>query len=134
MLAGAELVEEAPELARDRRERWWRLVNRSLSWSRSDFEADPADRAVADAAVSLNLERHAALVRAWYAAADDTQAAWGQGPFSMDRWLRLTPQELAQLDREMNDLLTRWADREVPDDGRHREPVFVFAYGVPATP
>ncbi|MGK5672630.1 ArsR/SmtB family transcription factor [Micromonospora sp. URMC 106] len=134
VLAGAELVEEAPELARDRRERWWRLVSRGLRWSRSDFEADPADRAVADAAVSLNLERHAALVRAWYAADDATQAAWGQGPFSMDRWLRLTPEELAQLDREMNDLLTRWADREVPDDGRRREPVFLFAYGIPATP
>lgn len=34
----------------------------------------------------------------------------------------------------MNDLLARWAERDVPDDGRQREPVFLFAYGVPATP
>src|SRR5689334_24399850 len=31
-LAEVGLVEEAPELAKDRRERWWRLVARSLRW------------------------------------------------------------------------------------------------------
>ncbi|SCL68938.1 ArsR/SmtB family transcription factor [Micromonospora peucetia] len=134
VLAGAELVEEAPELARDRRERWWRLVTRGVRWSQSDFDADPAARAVADAATSLNLDRHVALARAWQATDDPSRAAWGEGPFSTDRWLRLTPEELAELGSEMNDLLARWAERDVPDDGRQREPVFLFAYGVPATP
>ncbi|MFI7645378.1 ArsR/SmtB family transcription factor [Micromonospora sp. NPDC049460] len=134
VLAGAELLEEAPELARDRRERWWRLVSRGVRWSQSDFDADPAARAVADAATSLNLDRHVALARAWHATDEASQAAWPSGPFSTDRWLHLTDEELAELGREVNDLLARWADREVPDDGRKREPVFLFAYGVPATP
>ncbi|MGW4500655.1 ArsR/SmtB family transcription factor [Micromonospora sp. NPDC004336] len=133
VLAGAELVEEAPELARDRRERWWRLVSRGVRWSHSDFD-DPAARAVADAATSLNLDRHVALARSWHAADEASQAAWEDGPFSTDRWMHLTPEELAELSSEVTELLARWADRDVPDDGRTREPVFVFAYGIPATP
>ncbi|WP_446215947.1 ArsR/SmtB family transcription factor [Micromonospora sp. IBHARD004] len=134
VLATAELVTEAPELARDRRERWWRLQSRGVRWSNTDFDADPAARAIADAATSLNLDRQVSLARAWHAATDEAQAAWGDGPFSTDRWLHLTPEELAELGREMIDLLARWADRAVPDDGRRREPVFLFAYGIPAQP
>ncbi|MFG2050212.1 ArsR/SmtB family transcription factor [Micromonospora sp. NPDC048935] len=134
VLAAADLVTEAPELARDRRERWWRLVARGVRWSNTDFDADPAARAVADAATSLNLDRQVALARAWHAADDAAQAAWRDGPFSTDRWLHLTPDELAELSREMIDLLARWGERAVPDDGVERQPVFVFAYGVPARP
>ncbi|MGN9764964.1 ArsR/SmtB family transcription factor [Micromonospora sp. SD12] len=134
VLAGAELVEEAPERARDRRERWWRLVTRGVRWSQSDFDADPAARAVADAAISLNLDRHVALARAWHATDEANQAAWPQGPFSTDRWLHLTDAELARLAEELNAVLARWGERDVPDDGQKREPVFLFAYGIPATP
>ncbi|NES12146.1 MULTISPECIES: helix-turn-helix transcriptional regulator [Micromonospora] len=132
MLAAADLVVEAPELARDRRERWWRLRDRGVRWSNTDFDADPAARAVADAAGSLNLDRHTALVRAWHAAGDDAHAAWGDGPFSTDKWLHLTPDELAHLGREVIELFDRWADR--PDDGQRREPVFLLAHGIPAQP
>jgi DNA-binding transcriptional ArsR family regulator len=134
VLAGGDLVEEAPELARDRRERWWRLVTPAVRWSNTDFDAHPATRAVADAATSLNLDRHVSLARAWHAADESAQLAWGEGPFSTDRWLHLTPEELAELGREVIDLLARWGDREIPDDGRRREPVFLFAYGIPAQP
>ncbi|MFD2763093.1 ArsR/SmtB family transcription factor [Micromonospora eburnea] len=134
VLAVAELVDEAPELARDRRERWWRLRNRGVRWSQTDFDGDPAARAAADAANSLNLDRHVALVRDWHAAPDEVHAAWGDGPFSTDRWLHLTPEELAELEREVTALFTRWAERPVPDDGRRREPVFLFAHGVPGQP
>ncbi|MFR9778489.1 ArsR/SmtB family transcription factor [Micromonospora sp. MS34] len=134
MLAAADLVAEAPDLARDRRERWWRLRDRGVRWSNADFDSDPAGRAVADAASSLNLDRHVALVRAWHAAGDDAHAAWGEGPFSTDKWLHLTPEELEQLGHEVIELFARWADRAVPDDGHRREPVFLFAHGVPAQP
>lgn len=134
VLGAADLVAEAPELARDRRERWWRLRDRAVRWSRSDFDDDPAALAVADAASSLNLDRHVELVRAWNAADDEAHTSWGEGPFSTDRWLHLTPEELAQLGREVTELFARWADRPAPPDGRQREPVFLFAHGVPARP
>ncbi|WP_234584516.1 helix-turn-helix transcriptional regulator [Micromonospora sp. MH99] len=134
VLAAADLVTEAPELARDRRERWWQLVSRGVRWSTTDFDADPAARAVADAATSLNLDRHVALARAWHASDESAQAAWADAPFSTDKWLHLTPEELDELSREMIDLLDRWAARPLPDDGRERQPVFVFVHGVPARP
>jgi hypothetical protein len=46
----------------------------------------------------------------------------GDGPFSTDRWLRLSPEELAAPSEELNGVPARWADREVPDDGRRGEP------------
>src|SRR3954452_8097984 len=49
MLAKAGLIEEAVDLAKDRRERWWRSVPMSLSWSVSDM-ADASDELVAEAA------------------------------------------------------------------------------------
>ncbi|GAB3810490.1 ArsR/SmtB family transcription factor [Micromonospora zhanjiangensis] len=134
VLAGGELVVEAPELARDRRERWWRLGTPGLRWSSSDFESDPSGQAIAEAARSLNLDRHMSLARAWYAADEQEHRRWGEGPFSTDNWMKLTPAELAELGEELIAVLTRWKDRQAPDDGQTREPVFLFAYGFPAQP
>src|SRR5689334_17750089 len=41
VLSEVALVEEVPELARDRRERWWRLATTGFRWSRSDLGDDP---------------------------------------------------------------------------------------------
>jgi DNA-binding transcriptional ArsR family regulator len=135
VLAGADLVEEVPELARDRRERWWRLTSDSVRWSSRDFADDTAAAAVAAAALSLNLDRHLSLVRESMAAAEHPDRnEWQENAFAVDRWLRLTPDELGQVSREVIELFDRWSRRETPDDGRRREPVFVFAHGVPAQP
>lgn len=50
------------------------------------------------------------------------------------RQLLLSPAELAELSAEINDLLGKWYDRQIPDDGQQRESVFVFARGMPAAP
>lgn len=134
VLGASELIVAAPELARDRRERWWRLRSTALRWSTDDFGDDPAAEAIASAAESMNLDHHANLVRTWFAAAEADHAAWPEGPFATDKWLRLTPAELAELGRQVVGLLDRWATREVPADGQRRDPVFVFAHGVPAQP
>ncbi|GGK88095.1 transcriptional regulator [Sphaerisporangium melleum] len=134
VLSASALIEEAPELARDRRERWWRLTSAELRWTTSDFSADPASAAVAGAAASLNLDHHVGMVRAWYAVSDEEREAWDDAPFSTDKWLRLTPAELHEFEAELLALFDRWGKRVPPDDGRHRDPVFVFAYGVPGRP
>ncbi|TDB77955.1 helix-turn-helix transcriptional regulator [Micromonospora sp. KC723] len=134
VLAGCELVVEVPELARDRRERWWRLASPGVRWSNADFDDDPASQAVASAAVSLGLDRQVGLVRAWHANRESEREVWGEAPFSTDRWLRLTPDELAEFERDILEVLARWGDREVPDDGQRRDPVFFFAHAVPAQP
>lgn len=134
VLAEASLVGEAPELARDRRERWWRLLAPSLRWSSQDFAGEPASAAVAQAAQSLNLERHMGLARAWYAAGDEEQAWWQGLGFTADKWLHLTPEELSELSEQLVELLEQWAGRAALGDDQERRPVLVFAYGVPAQP
>jgi DNA-binding transcriptional ArsR family regulator len=135
VLAEVDLVGEAPDLARDRRERWWRLLAPSLRWSTEDFAEDPVDAAVAQAAQSLNLDRHTSLARAWYAAeGTDGESWWQDAGFATDKWLHLAPEELAELSSQVRDLFERWSARTVPDDGQERRPVLLFAYGVPAQP
>jgi len=128
------LVAQAPELAKDRRERWWRLVEAGVRWSTADFADDPASAAIAQAAESLNLDHHTGLVRAWFAADEEHREHWADAAFSTDRWLHLTPRELTEFSEQVVDLFQQWSARQVPDDGQLREPVFVFAYGVPGQP
>jgi DNA-binding transcriptional ArsR family regulator len=134
VLTQASLVEEAPELARDRRERWWRVASATRRWSSASFQSDPASQAVAEAAASLNLEHQMAKVRAWQARAETADAAWVEASFSTDTWLQLTPDELKELSEQVVALLAKWRQRAPLDDGMRRESVFVFARGVPAEP
>ena len=134
VLHEASLVEDAPELARDRRERWWRLRAAGIRWSSTSFDEDQATAAVADAAASLNLEHQVGKVRAWLAQHETADRAWLDASFSTDFWLQLTPDELAQLSEQILDLLNAWYRRETPKDGAERESVFVFARGMPAAP
>ena len=133
-LAGAGLIEEVPELARDRRERWWRRTAGALRWSSADFADDAASDLVFRAAESLNLDYQVSLLRQWAQADDEEHARWPAGPFSTDSWMRLTDAELAELGAEMIALIRRWADRELPADGQRRDPVFVFGRGIPGHP
>ena len=133
-LAACDLVTEAPELARDRRERWWRLVSRATRWQGSDFGGDATAEAIERAASSLGLERQIGFVRTFLDAPDDETDAWPTGSFSTDTWLRLTDAELATFGAEVIALYRRWADRDLPDDGQERHPVFAFARAVPAQP
>jgi DNA-binding transcriptional ArsR family regulator len=134
VLASAQLIEEAPELARDRRERWWRRTSHGLRWSSEDFRGDPSSEVVAEAALSLNLTRQFDIVRRWYAADEDERAAWPTGPFSTGSWLKLTDGELAALSEELVALLDRYDTLGKADDGVQRETVFVFANGAPGRP
>jgi DNA-binding transcriptional ArsR family regulator len=128
VLASAGLVEEAPELARDRRERWWRRPSRGLSWSTSDFVGDP----VADAAEAVALDRQASLSRAWLSSLETAPPQWRDAWFTNETWARLSPAELASLSSRILALFAEYADP--PDDGVERQPVFLFARGFPAEP
>ena len=133
VLHEAGLVEEAPELAKDRRERWWRLVDAGTRWSRADFADDTAAVTAAYAAESLALQRQFERTREWNANAASVPE-WDEAAFATQNWMRLTPAELGELSAEIVDVLMRWSGRDLPDDGVARESVFVFARGFPAQP
>jgi DNA-binding transcriptional ArsR family regulator len=128
------LIKEVPELARDRRERWWRLVFDGLRWTTTDFETDPATALIAQTAESLNLEHHVALVRSWFAVSGRRRTKWEHAAFSTSKWLSLTPTELAEFADQLHEVIERWSTRTVPDDAQPRDSTFFFAYGLPGQP
>ena len=131
VLGDAGLVEEAPELARNRKEHWWRIVDAQLSWNPTDFTADAGDIATADAAESLGLQRQVDLTATWLGSPASREEPWSDSAFSTDSWLRLSPIELAELGAEIQQVIDRYLGRpEAPD----REPVFVLSRGFPARP
>lgn len=132
VLAEVDIVEEVPELARDRRERWWRLVDSGWRWTSSDFADDPAAATAALAAESAQLTRQVARTRDWL---DNREAAgeWGDASFATQNWLHLSPAELSQMSIEIVELIQRWSDRPTDDDVE-REPIFVVARGFPSQP
>lgn len=134
VLARAGLIEEAPELARDQRERWWRRSSESIRWSALDADADPADVAVGTAAEAINLEHQLALTRSWLQKRERFAEPWQRAAFSSDGWLHLTVDELQRFDTELNELLLRWSSGGAFDEDPDRESVFVFARGFPAAP
>ncbi|GIF07552.1 ArsR/SmtB family transcription factor [Actinoplanes siamensis] len=126
VLADAGLIEEAPELARNRKEHWWRMIDQRLSWNPADFPPEAAD-----AADAIGLQRQIDLVRTWLGSPASRTEPWGDSAFSTDGWLRLSPEELAELGAEINALIARFRDRPERAD---REPVFVLGRGFPARP
>lgn len=155
VLAEAGLVAEAPELARNRKERWWRVVNRSLVWQPADFLGDAAAIAVVDEVLAIGLRRQVELVTASLADPRARQGRWRDSAFSSDNWLRLTPAELIGLRQELQAVIDRYrglaqepaagaedepaaAERQPPagggEPGEDRESVFVFVHGFPARP
>jgi DNA-binding transcriptional ArsR family regulator len=133
VLSEAGLVVEAPELAKDRRERWWRLANRGTQWSAADLLDDPAALSAAREAEALGLRRQVERAREWMANAETTPE-WLAVSFATQHWLKVTPDELNELAEQVNELFSNWSMRDIPDDGQEREPVLVFARGFPTQP
>ena len=133
VLAEADLVVEAPELARDRRERWWRLVAPGTRWSRAEFATDAGAVTAALAAESVALQRQFERAQEWLA---NSEAAgeWDDAAFASQTWMKLSPGELRQFSEELIALTQRWRHRDIPADDVNRETVFVFARGFPAQP
>ncbi len=136
MLARAGLVEEVPELAKDRRERWWRQIPVSLSWSLADVRGDAVGEAVAIAAEHEHLDHHVRRVQGWFAArdgSDEYDEGWTRAAFSTSTWAWATPEEWAGLGETINAIVSEFHETH-REPGPRRETCFVFAHGVPSKP
>lgn len=133
VLAEAGLVEEAPELARDRRERWWRLVSLSTRWSRTDFAGDAGAVTAALAVEWATLRQQFERAQDWLANSGNPDA-WDLAAFASQTWMNFSPEELTKFTEELLELVRRWRHRDIPDDGAERRPVYVFSRAFPAEP
>lgn len=114
-LARHGFVEEQPDLARDRRERWWRAAHEVTSWRSEEFLADPDRHAASDALRRTVLEAyHRELVAALEAEAT-LESEWVAASDSSDGAAQLTLEEFQELSAELAALREKWW-------GRGREP------------
>lgn len=130
-LADAGLVARAPQDPSDLRERRWKLVTRGMRWSAGQFRDRPAAEAAAASADAVMLERQFDRARAFQ---ESAEPPWDDVAVSGHYWLRLNPEELAQLGRQLDELFLAWRRREIPDDGTDRRSVHGFVRVFPARP
>ncbi len=106
-LAKYGLVEAAPELARDRRDRVWRLVGGELVVDVSEIEKVPGGRAAGQVwRRQATAAAHELVERAYADAREDVRRG-----SVLEASVRLTPEEVSAFNRELNALVNRWNDR-----------------------
>ncbi len=133
-----DLVEPAPELARDARESWWRMQHRPISWSVDDFEEGTLGRRVAEAAEAENFRHQVRAVGGWLnrQAGDDPQ--WRRAAESVDSVAYATVEQLADLGDRLTQLVVDWHLDCVADQRAHpdavRRPVRAIARVFPSEP
>ncbi|MFE9095135.1 ArsR/SmtB family transcription factor [Streptomyces sp. NPDC007264] len=134
-LAGHGLIEEAGPRSGDARERWWQPASDGISVRDEDFRDAPEKVAAHLAASRLFLEQRAEMYRTYL----DTRTRWGpewnEAAHDSESLLRLTAPELADLKRELQDLLKKYDERgralEAAGDTTGREHVAVHSYAFP---
>lgn len=126
-LAKHGFIEEAPELARDGRERWWRAAHERTSWSNADFLDDPERWAAATALQREQLRRYDERLQTFL----DEQSAWGEdwnrAATNSDWLLRLSPGQLRDLLGELEQVIARYEQLE-PDDGSETVGLILHAF------
>lgn len=116
VLAEAGLIEEAPELARDKRDRVWKGVEGA--WNVGSPEHPIEDEGLGNALMTALAEDHFAMVRrvlTWsmeYVSGRDPAT---HGTFSQ-RNLRLTEAEFREVERRINDVIQEITEAHDPDD------------------
>lgn len=122
-LATHGFVEEAPELAHDGRERWWRAAHQRTSWSNVEF-LDAPERVAAAQALEAQLARsHAEAVAAWLDEAPTWGRAWIDAADMSDWVVELTPKELKAMRAELAAVIERYAQLDPSPDAERVEAI-----------
>ncbi|MCL8010594.1 transcriptional regulator [Streptomyces sp. AS02] len=137
-LAEYGLIEEAQPQSADGRERWWQPASDGLSIRDEDFRDAPEKAAAHTAASRLFAEQRTEMYRRWL----DERAHWGpewnRAAESSESHLRLTADELAELNKELLAVVRRYDARghaaEAAGDSEGRESVAVHTYAFPFRP
>jgi hypothetical protein len=132
-LARYDFIEDAPEYARDRRDRWWRPVYpEGIDW---DALTQSAAAPVARTKLGQQLQKHLARIQSFFSKALNELPDWRKGAFMHDSYLMMTPNEAAQFDREYLNLCTAWRQQIRARIHSHpnvdREQFGIFIFGLP---
>jgi DNA-binding transcriptional ArsR family regulator len=107
-LAKHGFVVEAPDLARDRRERWWKAAHDVTTSSSAELLGDPEAKAASDEYRRTVLDSYHRELLAAIDAEVDLEPEWVAASDSSDVAARLTLDELRQLGAELDEVREKW--------------------------
>jgi hypothetical protein len=93
------------------RERWWRPVSGTSRLPVTEMRKSPATRAALDIVVGEFRALRMDHLQHWWATNERWPERWTKAAESSTSHLRLTPSELGQMARELNDVIVEWATR-----------------------
>ena len=127
-LASVGLVEETGE--GKGRERWWQASHEMHSWFASDVGDDPDGIAAADWLHGESLRRFQLFAEEWFASEWDWPVEWRDAAGSSDWLLRLSPQQVEQLQKELSKVIERYR-KTPPGPDAARVLFYTFAFPQP---
>lgn len=134
-LAEHGLIEEAEPRSGDGRERWWQPASDGLSVHDEDFRDAPEKAAAHTAASRLFFDQRIDMYRRYIDERAYWSDTWTSASDNSEWLLRLTPAELAELSKEMGDIVRRYQEDSraavAAGDTEGREHVAVHTYGFP---
>ncbi|MEV0169733.1 helix-turn-helix domain-containing protein [Streptomyces sp. NPDC050803] len=134
-LAEHGLIEEAEPRSGDARERWWQPASDGVSVRSADFRDAPEKAAAHTAASRLFQEQRSEMYRTYLDERAHWGAQWNEAVVDSESLLRLTAGELAELKRELLDVLKKYDDqgraREAAGETEGREHIALHMYGFP---
>ncbi|WP_345800156.1 helix-turn-helix domain-containing protein [Microbacterium sp. AZCO] len=110
-------VEQAPELARDGRERWWRASADYTTVDAMELQGDPAKREAGLALRRTIVQSYAVETLAYLDMESSLEPEWIEASTQSDDMLWLTADELRQLSADLDEVVRSWRER----GGRDRE-------------
>lgn len=134
-LAEHGLIEEAEPRSGDGRERWWQPASDGLSVHDEDFRGAPERAAAHTAASRLFFDQRIDMYRRYLDERAHWSDAWTSAADNSEWLLRLTPAELAEMSKELGDVVRRYQESGraavAAGDTEGRENVAVHTYGFP---
>ena len=129
-LAAADFIEEAPDAGSDGRQRWWRARHEATVWDTAEFSRDPEKLSAQKDMFRLLGQHYAQRFDAYVEATTQLPVEWVRAGFTTDRRLRLTADQLQELNTEIHELEERWLEISAQStEANGAEEVFFLAQG-----
>ncbi len=109
-LAKADFIEPAPEAGKDARERWWKACNEKTSWANVEFSRDPEKLSAQKDMYRFVFQYYSQQFAAYLDQTTMLTDDWVNSGFVTDRHFRLKPEQLHELNTEIQALEQRWLE------------------------
>jgi DNA-binding transcriptional ArsR family regulator len=126
-LADHGFIEQAPDLAKDRRETWWRSSHDFTSWSVTDFLDTPERLDAVGVLQREILRRHVARIEQFLEHTQNWDEEWLTASEMSDVRIKLTPSELTAMKADLWEVIERWRERE-PSPGAGPADLILYAF------